>query len=175
MRPLIRWRWFWIFWLGGLAVFAVLAAALPPLVTDVAPNGLLDHQAAGTGERATAIQDSWRAKGVGDFALWSMVGDLVFIALYTIGGVIGMRLIWRDAMSPTLKKFVLVLGVTFVTFGLFDTAETVAQIVQVARGEGSDLAARLAAFCGPVKIATFVASFVGMVVALVWFRRARSA
>ena len=175
MSSFFSWRNFWIFWLSGLTVFAVVVATGAPLMTDIAPGGILDHQSAGSAERVDAIQKSWADAGLLNHAKWSMIGDLIFIGLYTIGGIIGGRLLWQDAWSPSLKKLGLALILVYFLFGLTDYLETISQIIQLIRLEGSDTLAGIAALAQPPKIATWIIGTVGMVIALIWYRRQRPA
>jgi hypothetical protein len=175
MPKYLNWRNFWIFWLGGLAVFLFNVLTSGPLMTDVAPTGILDHQSAATAERVDAIQQSWAAAGQMNYAKWSMITDLVFIGLYTIGGILGGRLIWQEADSPSLKKLGLFMVLTYFLFGLFDYIETLSQITQVLQKKGSDTLAGIAAFARPPKIATWIIGTIGMIFALLWRRRERRA
>ncbi|MEP2104053.1 MAG: hypothetical protein ABJP02_13380 [Parasphingorhabdus sp.] len=175
MPKFISWRNFWIFWLGGLAVFVFNVATSGPLMTDVAPTGILDHQSAATAERVNAIQQSWAAAGQMNYAKWSMITDLVFIGLYTIGGILGGRLLWQEARSPSLKKLGLAMVLTYFLFGVFDYVETISQITQVLQQQGSDMLAGIAAFARPPKILTWIIGTVGIIVALIWRSRERRA
>ncbi len=168
MSSLYNWRNFWIFWLGGLAVFGILIATSGPLMTDVAPQGILDHQSAATAERVNAIQQSWAAIGQMDFARWSMIGDLIFITLYMSGGIIGGRLIWQQAKSPTLKKIGLLCVLAYFLFGLTDYVETVSQLIQLIRDQGSDLLAGTAALVQPVKILAWFTGTIATILTLIW-------
>lgn len=174
MSSFFSWRNFWIFWLSGLAVFGVVIATGGQLMTEVAPGGILDHQSAGNAARVNAIQQSWADAGLLNHAQWSMVGDLVFIGLYTIGGIIGGRLLWQDAWSPSLKKLGLSLIVVYFVFGLTDYVETISQIVQLINFEGSDTLAGIAAVAKPPKIATWIIGTIGMIIALIWYRKQAS-
>ena len=84
----------------------------------MAPHGILDHQSAATAARVNAIQQSWVSAGVLDLARWGMIADLVFITLYMSGGIIGGRLIWQRAKSPTLKKLGLLCVLVYFIFGM---------------------------------------------------------
>ena len=175
MPGYMNWKIFWIFWLGGLSIFAGLVVTGSALITEVAPSGILDHQTAGSAAAVNAIQESWAAAGLTDRAKWSMTGDLVFIGLYAIGGIIGGRLIWQDARSPSLKKLGLICVVIYFVFGLSDYVETISQITQLLQGEGSDLLAGIAAIANPVKSVTWIAGTIAMITALIWFRSERHA
>tara|TARA_R110000824_G_scaffold13280_10_gene57976 strand:- start:21165 stop:21692 length:528 start_codon:yes stop_codon:yes gene_type:complete len=168
MPKLYSWRNFWIFWGGGLALFLYLVATGGVLETAVAPGGILDHQSAATAARVNAIQQSWAAAGVLDTARWGMIADLVFITLYMSGGIIGGRLIWQRAKSPTLKKVGLLCVLVYFLFGLTDYIETVSQLVQLVREQGSDILAGTAALVRPVKILAWIVGTVAMIAALIW-------
>ncbi len=168
MSKLYNWRNFWIFWGAGLALFLYLVATGGVLETAVAPAGILDHQSAATAERVNAIQQSWAAAGVMDIARWGMVADLVFITLYMSGGIIGGRLIWQRANSPTLKKVGLLCVLSYFVFGLTDYIETVCQLVQLVNEQGSDILAGTAALAKPVKVASWIVGTVAMIAALIW-------
>ena len=168
MPNLYNWRNFWIFWGGGLALFAWLVASGGVLETAVAPDGILDHQAAATAARVDAIQASWAEAGLLDIARWGMIVDLVFIGLYMSGGIIGGRLIWQQAKSPTLKKLGLLCVLSYFLFGLTDYVETVSQLVQLLQNRGSDILAGIAAVARPVKLAAGLVGTIAMVSALIW-------
>jgi len=168
MPKLYSWRNFWIFWGGGMALFIYLIISGGALETIVAPNGILDHQSAATAKRVNAIQQSWAAAGVLDIARWGMIADLVFITLYMSGGIIGGRLIWQRAKSPALKKLGLLCVLSYFLFGLSDYVETLCQLVQLVREQGSDIFAATAAMAKPVKTISWIVGTVAMIAALVW-------
>lgn len=175
MSSFFSWRNFWIFWLGGLVVFIIIVVTGGPLMTEVAPGGIVDHQSAGIAARVDEIQQSWADAGLLNYAKWSMIGDLIFIGLYTIGGIIGGRLLWQDAWSPSLKKLGLGLMLVYFLFGVTDYVETISQFIQLIRLEGSDTLAGIAAVAQPPKIATWIIGTTGMIIALIWHRRKGSA
>ena len=168
MASLYNWRNFWIFWGGGMALFIYLVVSGGVLQTSVAPNGILDHQSAATAATVNAIQQSWADAGVLDLARWGMIADLIFITLYMSGGIIGGRLLWQRAKSPTLKKIGLLCVLVYFFFGLTDYIETVSQLIQLVRGQGSDMLAATAALVKPVKVIAWIVGTIMMLVALVW-------
>ena len=97
-----------------------------------------------------------------------MVADLVFISLYMSGGIIGGRLIWQRAQSPTLKKLGLLCVLAYFIFGLTDYVETISQLIQLIREQGGDLLAGTAALARPVKILAWITGTVAMIAALIW-------
>ncbi|OAN99485.1 hypothetical protein A8B75_02690 [Sphingomonadales bacterium EhC05] len=168
MSNLYSWRNFWIFWGGGLALFIYLILSGGMLDTSVAPSGILDHQSAATADRVNAIHQSWAAAGLLETARWRMFADLLFITLYMSGGIIGGRLIWQHAVSPSLKKVGLLCVLSYFVFGLTDYLETVCQLIQLVGEQGSDMLAGTAALARPLKILTWIVGTVAMIVALVW-------
>lgn len=168
MPKLYSWRNFWIFWGGGMALFIYLIISGGALETVVAPSGILDHQSAATADRVNAIQQSWADAGVLDLARWGMIADLVFITLYMSGGIIGGRLIWQRANSPTLKKVGLLCVLGYFLFGLTDYIETICQLVQLVNEQGSDILAGTAALAKPVKTISWIVGTFAMIVALIW-------
>ena len=175
MGALIKWKYFWSFWLGGLVIFLGLILSNGAIVTAEAPQGILNHQRAGTGTAIDVIQQSWIAAGKYQAALWGMIGDLIFIGLYMSGGIIGGRLIWQQALSPALKKLGLVCVVIYFLFGLFDYVETISQIVQLLNQQGSDRLAGIAALCGPPKVLAFIAGTTTTFATLIWRSNERRA
>ena len=171
MPGLIKWKYFWIFWGSGMAIFLGLVITGGQLSTDVVPNGILDHQSAATAERVNEIQQSWSAAGLSTIAQWRVITDLVFILLYSIGGIIGGRLLWQQANSPSLKKLGLLIIIAYFTFFVTDYGETVSQLIQLIQHQGSDTLAGIAAFFRPIKIASWIAGTLMILIALVWFRR----
>ena len=167
----IRWRYFWIFWGSGMLLFLYLVASGGALQTDIAPGGILDHQSAATAERVNAIQASWQSAGVITQARLGMIGDLVFILLYSVGGIIGGRLLWQNAHSPSLKKLGLLIILTYFCFFVTDYGETISQFVQLTQGQGSDLLAGIAAFLQPIKVASWIAGTLMILIALIWYWR----
>lgn len=175
MARWLSWRAFWLCWGGGLLVFALLVATGGTLVTAAAPNGIIDHQAASSAARVDAIQQSWAQAGVVGGAAWRMAADLLFITLFTLGGFIGGRLIWRDAGPTLLKKTALIAVLAYALFGLSDMLETGAQLIQLMTLRGNDSLAGLAAVMQPIKVASFVAGFALTVLTVIWDRATRGA
>ena len=143
-------RRFLIFWIGGMIAFAVVISLGQPLSIAEAPGGILDHQAAGTAQNVDYIQQAWAREGLSNTAFSSMLADLAFIGIYGIGCVLG-GLYFRAQGVGNLKRigtFALVSGLVFL---LTDYGETIAQIIQLYRYEGSDALAGIAAMMQPVK------------------------
>ncbi|BDI61362.1 hypothetical protein [Qipengyuania nanhaisediminis] len=152
-------------WLIGLAIFA-LVVLLGIWLRSQSIYGIVDHQLAGTAEQVDAIQDQWRAEGVRWLAILAMLGDLVFIGVYGWGAwVVGRALAARDDMLARVLGWTVALAA--VLFLITDYAETVLQFIQLVRSDGSDTMARIAASMQGTKIASWIASFVGVLAAIV--------
>lgn len=152
------------YWLIGLAIFGFLIVSSALLHGD-APFGIVDHQAAGTAERVDMIQMAWREAGLRSLTIASMFVDLVFIAVYTIGS-------WKAGKSLRALegRFVITLGwvimMSAVVFCLSDYLETTLQVVQMLADKGSDSMAATAAFAQPIKVAAWITTFIGVLVAI---------
>ena len=165
-------RAFWIFWLGGLVLFALLAIPHGPLAIPEVPGGIFDHQVAGTAAEAGRIQRAWASAGVYENARWGMISDLAFIGVYGIGALLGGLLFRRE--RDALGKLGLIIAFAAVVFLVTDYTETIAQLIQLLRGEGDDRLAGLAATVQPVKTVAWIVSAVGLFVAIFLRRRKRS-
>lgn len=177
MSQLANWRNFWILWLTGIAIIVVLVSQNERLVTDVAPQGMVDHQLAATAQRVEAIHDSWRAAGAMGFFKIAILFDLLFIVLYSVGGVIGGLLVRRGARSGLLKALAGLAVLAYAAFGILDFTETLCQAIQGFLTGGNDALASTAATAQPPKMFAFFVGFPSLVAALIWFRleNARSA
>ena len=163
-------RYWWVVWLAGLFVFALLRIPHGPLAIPEVPGGILDHQAAGTAAEVDRIQAAWAAAGLSGHAFWGMVGDFVFIGIYGVGAVLG-GLHFRSGQRFLGTGIALAGGL----FLLTDYTETISQFIQLTRDAGEDRLAAIAATAQPVKIAAFVISFLGILAALVIRRFSRPA
>ena len=76
-----------IWWLGGLAIFAVSLMIHAPLAIEAVPGGILDHQAASDAGEVDRIQTAWRDAGLMTQARLAMASDLVFILVYSFGAL----------------------------------------------------------------------------------------
>ncbi|WP_394728030.1 hypothetical protein [Altererythrobacter sp. GH1-8] len=162
-------RAFWISWLGGLVIFALLRIPHGPLAIAEVPGGILDHQAAMTAAEVDRIQAAWAAAGLMDHAWWGMVGDFVFIGVYGLGALLGGLLLRREA--GFVAAIGLVVSVAAVAFLVTDYVETICQFIQLS-SSGNDSLAATAAYVQPIKIAAWIVSFLGLVsgVSLSWWR-----
>lgn len=162
-------RAFLIWWLGGLAIFAVSLMLHSPLAIEAVPNGILDHQAAPDAATVNAIQSAWEEAGLIGRARIAMISDLIFIGVYGIGCIIGglyFRANGRGVWA-IMGWIALAMGVIFL---VTDYVETALQFVQLVRFEGSDMMAGIASNMGPLKVLSFLVAAAVLVVALVWER-----
>lgn len=159
MRAFLAW------WLGGLALFALVLWLHAPLAIPAVPGGIGDHQAAGSAAEVERIHAAWRAAGVYDAARIAMIADLVFIGVYTIGAALGGRML-RASGGGTMRLIGDAVLAGAIVFGVTDYIETVCQLVQLVQGRGSDALAATAATVQPVKIIAWIATFAGIVIGL---------
>ncbi|MEO0872411.1 MAG: hypothetical protein AAFY19_10740 [Pseudomonadota bacterium] len=161
-------------WLAGLAAFAITIALGAPLAIDGVPEGILDHQAAGSAVEVNRIQGLWQSAGLTSTARNAMMADLVFIGVFGTGCVLG-GLYYRRAPAGWLALIGYAALVSGTLFLATDYAETIAQFIQLLAGEGDAGLARLAAFCQQVKVVSFLVAFVSILAALISERFAKRA
>lgn len=153
-------------WPAGLALFALVIWLSWPLQIAAVPGGILDHQAAGTGQEVERIQSAWAAAGLAEQARMAMLGDLVFIVTYGLGAWYGGSWFAQDTRLKLKRMGWLLLGAS-VLFLVTDLTETLAQLVQLTRGQGSDGLAGLAATVRPIKVVAWLVTFFAVIAALV--------
>ena len=153
-------RRFWTFWLSGIMLLAAQIVMNVWLVTDAAPLGMSDHQAAGNAARVDIIHAGWAASGVMDLAIYSMELDLIFIGVYAWGAFAGGR------MFATAARLGKVIMVAAVGFAVADYAETISQLIQAAVTGGHDMLSGVAAIARPVKMILFLVTFFGVLIGL---------
>lgn len=159
MRAFLAW------WLGGLALFAIVLWLHAPLAIEAVPGGIGDHQAAGSAAEVERIHSAWRAAGVYAAAQTAMIADLVFIGVYTIGAALGGRVL-RASGGGTMRLLGDAVLAGAIVFGVTDYLETVCQLVQLVQDQGSDALAATAATVRPVKIIAWIATFAGIFLGL---------
>ena len=151
MRAFLAW------WLGGLALFAIVIWLHAPLAIDAVPGGIGDHQAAGTAAEVDRIQREWRLAGLNDRAAVAMLGDMVFIGIYAFGSLLGGRVLRASGgRVQRLLGDAVIAG--SIVFCVSDYVETM---------RGSDLLAATAATVQPVKIIAWIVTFFGILAGLV--------
>lgn len=164
--PKLRW------WLWGLVAFAVVIGLSAGITAPESVTlGITDHQTAGTAVRVDEIQGQWAAGGVRTLAIISMLGDLVFIGIYGFGSWIAGRSFMR--LGGLLRAVGAIIAAAALVFLATDYCETLLQLVQMIRDEGSDSLAGIAATVQPVKIIAWIVTFVGVLLGLGWHRLVR--
>lgn len=159
MRTFLAW------WLGGLALFALVLWLHAPLAIAAVPGGIGDHQAAGSAAEVERIHAAWRAAGVYDTARTAMIADLVFIGVYTIGAALGGRVL-RASGGGTMRLIGDAVLAGAIVFGVTDYLETVCQLVQLAQNQGSEALAATGSTVRPVKIIAWLVTFLGIIAGL---------
>lgn len=155
-------------WLVGLAVFAVVVA-MGIWLRQTSSFGIVDHQIAGSAAQVDTIQAAWRADGVRTLAILAMLGDLVFIGIYSWGSWIAGRS-FMAAGGGLVRLIGLIVAAAAVVFFLTDYCETILQFIQLVRERGSDWMAATAATVQPIKVVAWIVTFVGVLLALVVHR-----
>ena len=158
-------RRFWTFWLSGIMLLTAQIVMNVWLVTEAAPLGISDHQAAGNAARVDIIHASWTAAGVMDLAIYSMELDLIFIGVYAWGAFAGWRM-FAAAPHAMLTRLGKVIMVAAAGFAVADYAETISQLIQVAVVGGHDMLSGIAATARPIKTILFMVTFFGVLVSL---------
>lgn len=153
-------------WLISLAVFALVMAASASITQGDVTFGIIDHQAAGTASRVDEIQTQWREGGVLSLAIIAMMADLAWIWIYALGSYLAGRE-FATKRRGVLRFLGLFICAAAIVFGITDYTETISQFIQLLQGQGSDTLAGIAAFMQPIKIAAFMAAFIGVIVAIV--------
>ncbi len=163
-------RYFWRFWLGGLAIMAIMIALNPMFVSDVSPWGIRNHQSAGSAAQVDAIQSAWQAAGVMEYAPAMLALDFAYIAMYSFGAFCGGRMFFATNLAPLKWLGVIVLAAA-VLIAVADSIETVCQLIQVLQVKGDDRLAGIAAAAQPIKSTGFFTSLVAIPLALAVRRR----
>ena len=166
--------YYMVWWLGGLAIFAISIMIHAPLAIEAVPGGILDHQAAANAASVDAIQTAWREAGLLGQAQAAMFSDLVFILVYSFGALNAGRY-FRAKPNRGLSALGWVAIAAASVFFFTDFTETLLQVFQLLRLEGSDTLAFIASAMGPAKVASFLASVGVIVIALIWDRLAKGA
>ncbi len=157
---------FWRYWLGGLALLALMIVMNNWLTNDISPWGIRDHQSAGTALRIDAIQIAWASAGMLDFARWSIAIDLVYIGIYSFGAYCGGKLFTGEAHSG-LRRLGWLIIIAAIILAIADYLETICQFIQALQFRGSDLLSHIAATAQPVKSLAFLTTFFGVSTGLV--------
>lgn len=163
----IKLRW----WIYGLIAFAIVIALSIPL--QIATEfGISEHQHAASAARVDEIQSAWQAGGVFELGLVSMLADLVFIGVYSLGAWVAGRSLAETGHAVS-KALGIASCICAVIFCVADYTETILQVIQMVRAAGSDWMAGTAATARPIKMAGFIISFFAILAGVIWQRRVR--
>ena len=168
--PFLSRRRFLIVWLGGLLAFGVAIWLHQPLAVEGVPDGIMAHQRAGSAERVDEIHRAWSAADVYRTAFTAMVSDLAFIAIYTLGSLLG-GFYFLTGGAGSLRTLGALLVFAALVFGATDFTETWLQLDQLMAGAGDDRQAAIAAAMYWPKVGSFLACLLLPVIGLVLERR----
>jgi hypothetical protein len=163
---------FWRYWLGGLALLALMIVMNNWLTNDISPWGIRDHQSAGTALRIDAIQNAWASADVLNLARWSIAIDLVYIGIYSFGAYCGGKLFTGETHSG-LKRLGWLIVIAAIILAIADYLETICQFIQAVQFRGSDFLSLIAATAQPIKSLAFLTTFFGVLTGLALRRFAR--
>lgn len=155
------------FWFSAIALLIVMLFGNFILITNAAPMGMGNHQVAGDAASVDAIQQSWLRADVLIYAKISMIIDLIFVAFYSIGAICGGILLCYDKRRYLRRIGALIIAASIIFF-ITDYVETISQMIQLFRMQGSDKLASFAATVGPAKKISFLVTILGLVGCLFW-------
>ena len=164
--PTSRKRVFFIFLSVTLILFIILRVIDEPLHTDVAPNGIVSFELAGTPQAARAITDSWKQISLllsavaGQpnpdivntpyvFAAFSLGFDYLFMPVYALALALG-TLLACQRHGGLAKSLGAVAGYAALVAPVFDALENYS-LLRVLLGEFQSGYPALAAFCAIIK------------------------
>jgi len=153
-------------WLTGLVVFLAVIAVTNMVEQGDVTLGIIDHQAAGTAQRVDEIQTQWRENGVRNLAIIAVIADLAWIWIYALGSFLAGRG-FATRRQGALRAMGLLICASAIVFGITDYTETTLQFIQLFNDKGNDAMAGIAATVQPIKVAAFIVSFAGIIIALV--------
>ena len=152
-------------WKKGLAVFAVVIA-LGAWLQFATGEGIGAHQAAGTAAEVDRIQNIWGNAGYRWLAIISMIGDLIFIGVYSYGAYrAGRSIIALGSQAIRWLGFAVAIGA--VVFLVTDYTETILQVIQLLRDQGIGWMADTAATVRGPKMIAWVVTFAGVIGAII--------
>lgn len=155
------------FWLFGIALLLIMIFGNLLLITDASPRAISDHQSAGTAIRIDEIQWAWQTAEVIVYAKISMLIDLIFIGIYSLGALCGGILLRYDERTFIKRIGALVIAAAII-FCVTDYLETIAQVIQLFTMQGSDRLAAAAAAVGPAKSIAFLITLLGLIGTILW-------
>ena len=152
-------RW----WLYGLAAFGVVVAVSAPLQLYT-EFGITDHQSASSAAHVNVIQAAWKQAGLRTLAIAGMIGDLIFIGIYSYGAFVAGRS--AVVAGGNLKLLGLIIAAFAVLFCVTDYLETSLQLVQMIQDLGSDWMAQIASTAQPIKSLSFIVTIAGVLLVI---------
>ncbi len=155
------------FWLCGIILLIVMIFGNLLLITDVSPMAISDHQSAGSAAKINEIQLAWEVGGLTLYAKISMIIDLLFIGIYSLGALCGGILLRYDKRLSVQRIGALVIAAA-VIFCVTDYVETIAQVIQLFSMQGSNSLASTAAMVGPAKSIAFLTTVLGLLGIILW-------
>ncbi len=162
---------FYVFFVTTIAIFGIFNILDQPLRTDVAPNGIVSLELAGTPEKVFQILVSWEPINVRGPAIYKMKGylsavfglgfDYLFMPAYALALSLGLLL----AIGNKKNRYAIFAGVmgwgVFVA-ALFDAMENY-MLWRVLTGDIISPYPEIAAICATIK---FILLILGLVTAL---------
>lgn len=155
------------FWLLGILLLLVMVFGNLLLITEASPFGMRNHQSAGSADRIDEIQWAWQSAGVIIYAKISMIIDLFFIGIYSVGAICGGILLRYDERLFIRRIGALIIAAAII-FCVTDYLETIAQVIQLFTMQGSDTLASAAAAVGPAKSIAFLTTLLGLIGTILW-------
>ena len=146
---------------AGVIAFVIVAAIEWPIRESMAA-----HRAAGDAKTVTDIHLLWVNNSLWETARAAMIADLVFIGIYGLGCVLS-GLYFMSLEQVVLRALGWTALVSGVVFLVTDYTETIAQFIQFIRFAGSNDLAAAAALMGPPKVASWIAGFLAVILALI--------
>ncbi len=166
MLGLTRRGWLFVALGATIALELVLGRLNKPLVSAVAPAGIVSFELAHTAERSAAIMDSWNDDARAT-ARVSLIVDYLFMIAYPATLALGCVIVAARvrAKRPRLASVVRALAAGALVAGALDAIENAALLVQLASGAG-ERAALVAWGCASVKFALVAVAIPAAVPAL---------
>ena len=172
LAPHLLRKLFYISLAATISIAVVLNVADEPLVTSLAPYGIVSFELAGTPERAQAIIESWdeRARL---FAAFSLGYDYLYMLAYST--VLGLGCILAAQAIRSVEWPLAALGIPLAwgmwLAALFDAVENLSLILILLAGASSGIWPAVARQCALIKFGLLffglVYAFYGLVVGIV--------
>lgn len=150
---------------ASLSVSGVLLVALllvnQPLQTDMAPQGIVSFQLAGSADQAYQILASWQPAGIG-WAKVSLWVDFLFIPAYVLALIQLTRHFTRDRPGVRERVGARWVRALFATAGLSDVTENVLLLNNL--NPPTDAVTLSATLCALVKFTAITLGIAGLVI-----------